>query len=92
MRRPSGDQTGESLRPRPVESGTTVPRARSASQTLDSDGETERDGRPGPIGRDTSGVVMCWRKFTAPSWAPEVEPRRDSLVRRRGVGREGILC
>ena len=42
MRRPSGDQTGESLRPRLVYNGTTVPRARSASQRPDSDADTER--------------------------------------------------
>src|SRR5512141_2676495 len=35
---PSGDQTGESLRPAPLDSGVAPPRARSASHRLDSDG------------------------------------------------------
>src|SRR5215211_7343297 len=40
---PSGDQTGVSLRPLPVESGEAPPRARSTSQRLDSDGDIDFD-------------------------------------------------
>ena len=40
-RAPSGDQTGESFRPGPVESGVVVARARSTSHSVDAEADAD---------------------------------------------------